>query len=79
MSTQRVINNTLQSEMLESGQQLGAAGTSEAVRTDVRLSQGDHDRLVRTGKVTVVIDDPVEADAPAPAEAVPSARSKRAS
>ena len=55
MSRQIVINHTLQPEMLDSGQQLAAAGTKGSERDDVTLSEGDYERLVKRGKVSVVI------------------------
>jgi hypothetical protein len=72
---QRVTNHSLHPEMLDSGQQLAAAGTRGSVREDVQLSPGDIKRL--RGKVSVV---PVEevAEASGGATAEPAAKSKQA-
>lgn len=81
-STKRVINNSLQPEMLESGQQLGAAGQPGSVREDVILSEGDYERLVERGTVAVVeVSSPTQAPADAPepeaAQAKSGARGRR--
>lgn len=75
---QRVINRSLHPEMLDSGQQLAAAGTRGSVRDDVRLTDGDRKRL--GAKITVIaVEEPVEAEATAEAataEAAPSSKVK---
>lgn len=70
---QRVTNHSLHPEMLDSGQQLAAAGTRGSVRDDVQLSPSDIKRL--RGKISVV---PVEEVADAPAAAEPAPKSKQA-
>lgn len=67
MKTTRVVNNSLQPQMLDSGVQLPAAGTPDARPKDVVLSKGDHERLVERGVVSVI---EVEAGAPAAAQEV---------
>lgn len=67
--TVRVINNSLQPQMLESGVQLGAAGTTGSSRTGVKLSAADRARLVEPGIVSVV-----EVEEPAPETQKPEAQ-----
>lgn len=43
--------------MLDSGEQLAAAGTRGSVRPNLKLSEGDRARLVGTGKVAIVIEE----------------------
>lgn len=65
----RVINHSLQPQMLDSGVQLASAGTPGSVREDVKLSAGDRTRLVATGVVSVV---EVEEEEPVIPQAVPA-------
>lgn len=51
---QRVINNSLQPQMLESGAQLPAAGTPGSEPTPAVLSKLDRERLVERGLVSVI-------------------------
>lgn len=68
MLRQRVTNHSLQSEMLESGQQLAASGRPGSVREDVELTAVDRARLVDRGIVTVVEITDDETATPATAE-----------
>ena len=73
---QLVVNHQLHPEMLESGQQLAAAGTRGSRRDDVTLSALDHARLVVTGKVSVIEVEETQPETPA-AETPAPAKTKR--
>ena len=70
----RVINQSLQPQMLDSGVQLPAAGTPAAKPTDVVLSERDRERLVDRGVVAVIEVEEAEAPQAVPAAEQPAAK-----
>jgi len=49
----RLVNNTRQPQMLESGISLAASGTEGSERLVESISEGDERRLVRRGRISV--------------------------
>lgn len=79
----KVINQTLQPVVLESGTVIASAGTDGSVREDVVLSERDRQRYVEPG-VLAVVEDTVPAPSitsasssePIAAESKPQRRNK---